>query len=277
MTPYGVVLVLACLVAWLLARRRAAAVSFDPSHIDLALPLAFIAGAFAAGVLGWLAPAEYRLAGDAYLADERRRLYAVALVGLPVLYVYARVAGLSLRRLADVLAVPALVFMAVVRIGCFLAGCCFGDLSGHLERLAAVGDPAVRQQLATVGWLSAGEAPWAVRFPAGSFAHRQHELLGLLEPGAKASLPVHPVQLYETAALLILCVVVIWLRPRLARCGDEALLVLASYAGLQFLLEFLRADNALVAGPLNLNQFICLAWLLFATALAAVIYRYRTH
>ena len=51
-TPYGVLLVLACITAWWLARRRATATGLDPSHIDLALPLAFVGGAFFAGARG---------------------------------------------------------------------------------------------------------------------------------------------------------------------------------------------------------------------------------
>lgn len=275
-TSYGVILVLACGVAWWLARRRAAAIGIDPSHVDLALPLAFICGALMAGVIGWLWPGEYQLAGDAYLADGRRRLYAVALAGLPVLYAYARIARVSLRQLADAVALPALAFMAIVRTGCFLAGCCFGDLSGHLDRLAAIEHPALRVQVATLEIMSAREAPWAVQFPAGSFAYRQHEALGLLEAGATASLPIHPVQLYETLLVVLLYLVILRLRPRLAYPGSEALLVLGGYASLQFLLEFLRADNALVAGMLTLNQLISIGWLLAATALAAFTCRYRT-
>lgn len=268
-TPYGILLTVACVAAWWLARRRATSVGLDPSHLDLALPLAFIAGAFLAGAFGWLLPSERWLAGETYLADRRLRLYAVALVVLPILYGYTRVAGLSLRRLADTVALPALVFMGIVRIGCFLAGCCFGGLSGHTERLTHVADPAVRLQLATVEWLSSRQLPWAVQYPQGSFAHRQHEALGLLEPGAIASLPVHPVPLYETALVAALCLVILRLRLRLRVPGSEALLALAGYAMLQFLLEFLRGDNSLVVGPLTVNQLICLAWLASAGIIAA--------
>jgi phosphatidylglycerol:prolipoprotein diacylglycerol transferase len=267
-TPYGVMLTLACVAAWWLARRRALATGLDPSHVDLALPLAFVVGAFFAGAASWFLSSESRVAGEAWLAD-RRRLYAVVLIVLPVLFAYCRVAGLSFRRLADVVAVPALAFMAVVRIGCFLAGCCFGDVSGHVAEVARIDDPAVRLQVQTVPLLSTQEAPWALRFPAGSFVEEQHAALGLLESGAAASLPVHPVQLYETALLALLILAIVRRRPSLTRPGSEALAVLGGYAALEFLLEFLRADNALVLGPLTANQLFCLAWLLLAATLAS--------
>jgi len=266
-TPYGVMLVLASIAAWWLARRRATATGLDPSHIDLALPLAFVGSAFFAGAMGWFLSSEQQVAGDAYLAEGRLRLYAVVVVVLPVLFAYCRIAGLSFRRFADVVAVPALAFMAVIRIGCFLAGCCFGDVSGHADAVARIDDASLRLQVQTVDWLSRWQAPWAVEFPAGSFAQEQHVALGLIEPGAAASLPVHPVQLYETLLVALLVLAITRRRPAFTRPGSEALVALGGYAALEFLLEFLRADNALVFGPLTLNQLVCITWLAIALLL----------
>jgi len=266
-TPYGVMLVLACVAAWWLARRRATATGLDPSHVDLALPLAFVAGAFFAGAMGWFLTSEQQVAGDAYLAEGRLRLYAVVVVVLPVLFAYCRIAGLSFRRFADVIAVPALAFMAVIRIGCFLAGCCFGDVSGHADAVARIGDASLRLQVQTVDWLSRWQAPWAVQFPAGSFAQEQQVALGMIEPGAAASLPVHPVQLYETLLVTLLALAITRHRTAFTRPGSEALVALGGYAILEFLLEFLRADNTLVLGPLTFNQLVCLAWLVVALLL----------
>jgi phosphatidylglycerol:prolipoprotein diacylglycerol transferase len=270
MTPYGVMLVLACVLAWAVARHRAKQAGIDPSHVDLALPLAFIGGAFFAGALGWFLPEELQLAGNVFVAEGRLRLYTVAVVALAILLAYSRATGLSLRRLADIIALPALVFMGIVRIGCYLAGCCFGDVSGHGDLLALVEDPRLRLQLQTLGSGATDSLPWAVRFPAGSFAYQQHAALGLLEPWATRSLPVHPVQLYETLLLALLGLLLVKSRPRFRHAGDEALTVLAAYALLEFLLEFLRADNTLVLGPLTINQLICAAWLALAVGLAPI-------
>lgn len=269
-TPYGVMLTLGCVVAWWLARRRAAAAGFDPSHIDLALPVAFIAGAFFAGALGWFVDSESRIAGEAFLAEERRRLYATVFIVLPLLFAYCRMAGLSFRRFADMVAVPALAFMAIVRVGCFLAGCCFGDVSGHTDAVARIEDPTLRRQVQTVPWLSHEEWPWSVSYPADSFVGRQHAALGLTGPDATAALPVHPVQVYETVLLLLAGLAIVRLRPALRRPGSEALAVLGSYAAIGLLLEFLRGDNALVLGPLTVNQLLCIGWLAVASGLVVV-------
>jgi len=183
---------------------------------------------------------------------------------------------LSFRRFADVVAIPALAFMAIIRIGCFLAGCCFGDVSGHAEAIARIEDPALRRQVQTLPWLSPAELPWAVEYPPGSFAGQQHAALGLTGPDAAAALPVHPVQIYETLLLGLIAVAIVRLRPALMRPGSEAIAVLGGYATLEFMLEFLRGDNALVLGPLTVNQLICIGWLALAALLAGWQHRSAT-
>jgi phosphatidylglycerol:prolipoprotein diacylglycerol transferase len=46
-----------------------------------------------------------------------------------------------------------------------------------------------------------------VQYPPGSLPYEQHLAMGMIEPGALASLPVHPVQLYEAGLLLVLILV----------------------------------------------------------------------
>lgn len=105
-----------------------------------------------------------------------------------------------------------------------------------------------------------------VAFVAGAFFAGT---LGLVGPDAATALPVHPVQVYETLLLALFILAVTRLRPALSRPGDEALLVLGGYATIEFALEFLRGDNALVPGPLTLNQLLCTGWLVIAALLAA--------
>ena len=85
--------------------------------------------------------------------------------------------------------------------------------------------------------------PWGIAFPEG------------LPP---TSVPVHPTQLYEAAALAVLAVVLF----RLRRTGASDRLILGTYLGaagtIRFLIEFVRV-NAPVAGPLTLAQLWSLA------------------
>jgi phosphatidylglycerol:prolipoprotein diacylglycerol transferase len=82
--------------------------------------------------------------------------------------------GVSIPRLADATA-PALgLAIAVLRIGCFMAGCCFGRVT---------------------------DQPWGVSFPMFSLAHWAQIQAG--QAGIfQTSLPVHPTQLYELLAAL---------------------------------------------------------------------------
>jgi phosphatidylglycerol:prolipoprotein diacylglycerol transferase len=267
-TPYGVMLALAGVAAWWFARRRACGCGLDASHIDLVLPLFFACGAGANLLIAVAVPQEQLLAGQASLAEESLRMPVLVLAALPILFAYCRMVDVSARRLADAIVPATLVAVAIGYVGCFLAGCCFGDIAGSHAQLAALADPQLRLQVQTVPALSPDGLPWAVRFPAGSFAYRQQLALGLIEPGAVATLPVHPVQLYESAAALLLCFGAVRLQPAFRGQGTLALATFAAYAALAFGLQFLRADSALVLGPLTATQFIYLAWLATALPLA---------
>lgn len=272
-TPYGTMLALACVVSWGYARRRAALQGIEASHVDLAWPLALITGAVAAWWLDAAIPQERSFAGEALQVEGRLRLPLLVMVVLPVLFVYCRATGISLRRIADVLAPGVLLSIAVLRIGCFLAGCCFGDVLGHTAAVDTIADPRLRLQVQTLPALSPEALAWAVRFPAHSLAFEQQVTLGLVAADAGTSLPVHPVQLYESAATLLLGLALLRVRPSALRPGLLALAAFLAYAALAFALQFLRADSALLIGPLNLTQLLYLAWLTAGLAGAALFAR----
>jgi len=122
--PYGTMLVLAGIMSWRLARRRVAAMAIDASHVDLALPLSLALGAAAAWGLDAAIPQESQLAGEQLQLERRLRLPLLAMAALPVLLAYCRVVGVPFRRFVDGLAPGSLLSIAVLRIGCFLGGCC---------------------------------------------------------------------------------------------------------------------------------------------------------
>lgn len=145
---------------------------------------------------------------------------------------------------------------------------------GHADAVAGIADTQVRLQVQTLPVLSPDGLPWAVRYPVESFAYRQHLALGLIESGAPASLPVHPVQLYEAAAALLLCLALLWLEHALRRPGALTVAAISGYSAIAFGLQFLRADSRLLFGPLNGNQLIFLMWLA-AILFAAILIRAR--
>jgi phosphatidylglycerol:prolipoprotein diacylglycerol transferase len=256
-SSYGVALVLALVACWSGARRLAPAYGVDSSHVDLAVPAIFILGAIGARVL------------SAFLADDagnglgqpishvRFRLFGLLLFAAPLLFAYARLSGHSFRRLADLFALPVLLWLTILRIGCFLAGCCWGDLA----RLPEGADPATLTAVLTWPWLSGDWVP-GVSFPAGSYAFEQQLAMGLVSPDAGGSLPVHPTQLYEMLLLLPLLAVLRRFAADRRPSGQLALAALGGYACLRFVLEFVRADSVTAWSGLTATQLICVVLLL---------------
>ncbi len=108
------------------------------------------------------------------------------------------------------------------RLGCFAAGCCWGEVAGtHL--------------------------PFLARFPPASlayqtFASREHPEL-FLSPDRTSTLPLHPVQLYESfGELAIFLALVLLVRPRKRFHGQVMAAWLLAYAVLRTVVELFRGD-----------------------------------
>jgi len=82
----------------------------------------------------------------------------------------------------------------------------------------------------------------------------------------------HPVQLYETVALLAILGILWWLRKRRSFDGHSFALFVALYAGLRLFLEAFRAETPLMVGGVRTVQVVALGVLLGAAG-----YLYRRH
>lgn len=124
------------------------------------------------------------------------------------------------------------------RIGCLLAGCCFGTTS---------------------------DAPWALSFPGGSPASEAQFKAGSLASAGEASLHVHPTQIYEAAACFaIAAFLVLRMHGRKRYDGQLFVAFVALYAAVRFVLEFLRDDDRGALLGLSTSQLIGLVLLLGA-------------
>lgn len=108
-------------------------------------------------------------------------------------------------RIADAFAPAIALGQAIGRLGCFAAGCCWGTACGY---------------------------PWAVTFPSESH----------VVTGVPAGVPLHPVQLYESALVFAVFVALMALRARRAFTGQVVLAYLVLYSAVRFTLEFWRDD-----------------------------------
>jgi phosphatidylglycerol:prolipoprotein diacylglycerol transferase len=135
---------------------------------------------------------------------------------------YMRRNGMAFLPHADTL-IPSLAFGHFLgRLGCFAAGCCWGDVAhGHL--------------------------PWGASFPPASlayqtFANREHPA-AFLAPDRLTTLPLHPVQLYESfGELAIFLLLVLYVRPRKSFHGQVLATWLLAYAVLRTVVELFRGD-----------------------------------
>jgi len=168
---------------------------------------------------------------------------------------YMRRAGMAFLPHADTL-IPSVAFGHFLgRLGCFSAGCCWGEVAHrHL--------------------------PWATRFPPVSLAYQtfanRDDPSSFLAPDRLSTLPLHPVQLYESfGELAIFLVLVLVVRPRKAFHGQVLASWLLLYAVLRTLVELFRGDveRGIVLG-LGVGQWTSIA--IFAVG-AAIWAKARGH
>jgi phosphatidylglycerol---prolipoprotein diacylglyceryl transferase len=125
------------------------------------------------------------------------------------------------------LSVPGIALgQAISSVGCLSSGCCYGKLS-HL--------------------------PWSITFTNPD-----------AQVGGSAYIPLHPTQIYESAAALCLFV---FLMRRLSKkhvTGQILLEYLGLYALIRFVIEFYRGDDRgfVLHGLLSTSQFIAILTIL---------------
>jgi phosphatidylglycerol---prolipoprotein diacylglyceryl transferase len=149
-----------------------------------------------------------------------------SLMGGVLLAVLVTLAGvrllhLDLWRTADALAPGLALGIAVMRTGCFLAGCCYG--------------------VVTTG-------PLGVVFPPGSVAHlvqMGNGVIGLFD----AALPVYPTQLFELAGALLAGALALSLLWRRAPSGVPFLAAAALFAAVRWAVWPLRYYPEAFSGP----------------------------
>lgn len=139
--------------------------------------------------------------------------------------------------------------LAFGRMGCLLAGCCFGAPSA---------------------------VPWALTFPPRSPASEAQAKAHLLANARLPSLPVHPTQIYESAASLViaaLCLLVV--HPRKRYDGQVFVAFLVLYAVARAGLEILRRDDRGGALGLSTSQLLGLGLVAAAAAIHGLRGRLR--
>lgn len=224
---YGVLLAAAYLGGLQFSLIRARQRGLDPARVmDLGIYI-IVSALVGAKLLLVIVDADHFLAnpGDILsLARSGGVFYGGLILAVLVGYWYMWKHQMPTWRIADVIA-PGIAFGHVVgRLGCFLAGCCYGHET---------------------------DVPWAVTFT---------NPLAQENVGTPLGIPLHPTQLYEAGAELVILGLLLALehkgRPFHGRTFWGYMLV---YGLSRFVIEFFRGDpRGMVFGNISTSQFISL-------------------
>ena len=156
------------------------------------------------------------------------------IVSVCALLIYMKKMNLPILKVSDFLIVGLPLGHCLGRIGCFLAGCCYGR---HTTM------------------------PWGVTF-TDTHSLVAPDLLGV---------PLHPTQLYESAANLLLFLLLAKLYNKPHKDGTILLIYIACYSLLRFVIEFFRGDYR-GAFVLGLSPSQCIAILISLVAFSTWLF-----
>jgi len=134
----------------------------------------------------------------------------------------------------DVFAPGIVIGQAIGRLGCFAAGCCWGREC---------------------------DLPWGVRFRSDFAAP------------VPLDKTLHPVQLYESAANLIVFAILYRMCLKEHRPGQVIGSYLVLYSTVRFCVEFFRVHEQSLVGPFSLTQWISLALLALGAGILLHVFR----
>jgi phosphatidylglycerol:prolipoprotein diacylglycerol transferase len=221
---YGVLLAAAYLLGLKLAMVRANARGLDANRV-LDLGIYIIISALI-GAKALLFVTDYRT----FTSNPRELLtlarsggvfYGGLILAVTVALWYIRKIGLPLWTTCDVFAPGIALGHVVGRFGCFFAGCCYGKET---------------------------HVPWAITF---------HDPYAAANVGTPLGVPLHPTQLYEAGAeLIILFVLLASERKGRPFPGRTFWLYMLLYAISRFIIEFFRGDERGTVGIFSTSQFI---------------------
>jgi phosphatidylglycerol:prolipoprotein diacylglycerol transferase len=232
---YGMMLFFALLLSTSLAGWRARREKLDPELLyDLALWI-FVGGLVGARLFYVIQYWGDRIhtVGDVFRIWEGGIvLYGSIMGGTTAFFLYRLVRKFPLLPLLDVIAPSLALGIALGRMGCFLNGCCYGKLC---------------------------EGPLGVSFPPESPPWKAQVVLGLIDPKAAHSLPVHPTQLYSVIDGLVLLMLLSAYFPLRRRDGEVMALLMVTYPITRFLIEALRNDEGVFFAGMTISQNISIA------------------
>src|SRR5215470_8602086 len=221
---YGVLLAAAYLLGLQLALKRARARGLDSTRVmDLGIYI-IISALVGAKLLLLVTNFQTFRANPAELFNLFREagvFYGGLILAVVVALLYIRRVGLPLWTTCDVFAPGIALGHVVGRFGCFFAGCCFGKPTN---------------------------VPWAITFT---------DPFAAANVGTPLGVPLHPTQLYEAGAELLILIFLLATEKRGRQfAGRTFWLYMLLYSVSRYFIEFYRGDERGSVGPLSTSQFV---------------------
>lgn len=237
---YGILIAIGFLAGVWTAGKRGLRHGLDPQRIsDLAMWILVgaIIGARALHVVSyWETEFKGRPLLEIFKIQNGGLVFYGGLIGAAIAGTfYVKWKKLPFHKTADALA-PSIALGSVFgRIGCLMTGCCYGR---------------------------ACDLPWAIRFPEGNPMH-------------PPTFPVHPTQLYDSFANLLLYLGLAWLYRRKKFDGQVFAAFLIGYAILRSIVEIFRGDYQAgeIRAGLTPGQFVSLGIAAIGIALLVLLPR----
>ena len=238
---YGVLLAISYLVGLWLAMRRARAWGLDANRVlDLGIYI-IIAALIGAKLLLLVVDFDQFRRSPADLLSLARSggvFYGGLILAVLVAFWYVHKHRLPLWTTCDVFAPGIALGHVTGRLGCLAAGCCYGRPTS---------------------------LPWGITFT---------NPLAAANVGTPLGIPLHPTQIYEAGAELLILVVLLATEKRGRPFpGRTFWFYMLLYAISRFIIEFFRGDERGTVGMFSTSQFISI--LLAPLAVAMLVYLSR--
>jgi len=237
---YGLFYALGFLLALRLAVSLARREGIDAARIvDLGI-VALLTGFIGAKVTLYLVDAPYYFTHPVEILKNLRSagvFYGGFALASAASFLYVRRHRLPLGKVADLAAPPLALGQAIGRIGCLMAGCCYGKSC---------------------------DLPWAVTFS---------DPAAFQLTGVPLGIPLHPTQVYHALADLLILAITLRLLARRRFEGQVFWVYVLLYAVLRFVVEMFRGDaprGVFFGGTLSTSQLIAIP-----AALVAAVMLYR--
>ena len=214
---YGLMIAIGVIVCVLVAMKRAKRYGVDPDILFNAAFIGILAGVIGAKITYWITIFPEIIENPRLLLDISGGfvVYGGLIAGVLAAVIYLRVKKQTILDKLDIAAASIALAQGFGRIGCLLAGCCYGKI--------------------------APDGAWyAMTFPENS--------------EALAGVGLYPTQLMSSAFNFLLFFLLLFLTERVRFRGAIVSLYMMIYSVARFLIEFIRTEPITV-GPFTSAQF----------------------